>query len=692
MQFGRGVAKEMDVIRPVRPLFWVPAAWLLAVGLALAVGESMGWPFLAAPVQHVFQQKTGRTLRWGADTGRGPARVALHFWGGIHFQSPMLQVGAPDWSQAPYLLSAQEVDVRLRYGDVWRAWQGQQLVVQSLAARQLTAYLERTADGRASWQLTPGGVAPTAPHVQNLNVQAGTLHYTDAPLTLSLDADLTLSTPASDAATWPNPTAESQRQSRVLRGRAQGHYRHDAFQLSLRSTGALPWEVAAGQGVPVAVTLTATSGLTHLDFEGTARDLMHLNGLDGAYRVRGPSLAAAGKPLGVTLPTTAAFDANGQLHHNGKHWYTVLSTVHVGQSQISGAFEFDTGLAPPRLTGVLNGKFLKLADLAPAVGVPTAPSAPHPSNKVLPTRPFDLAALRAMDADVHIALDQVDMHSQLLEPLRPFHARLQLQAGVLTLSDINTRTAQGHLGGSLSLNGQQNRAHWVAALNWDGVQLQRWVHQQRAAGQPPFVTGQLQGYAKVQGVGRSTAEILATLQGDMGANVVHGTLSHLLVEMGGLDVAESLGVYLVGDNPLVLDCALADLQVNAGTLRPRLWVLDTVDSTVWMDGSVSLARETLDLRAVVAPKDFSVLSLRSPLHIRGTFAHPTVTVEKGPVGMKLGSALLLGLINPLTAILPLLDLGDPQEARASAARCQARLHQKLSRAMPTRPRARAHAP
>jgi uncharacterized protein involved in outer membrane biogenesis len=324
-----------------------------------------------------------------------------------------------------------------------------------------------------------------------------------------------------------------------------------------------------------------------------------------------------------------------------------------------------------------------LADLGPAVGTAAAGSPKGP--KVLPSRPFNLAALRAMDADVHIAIQQVDANTTLLEPLRPFAAHLQLTAGVLTLTDIEARTAQGRLGGTLALDGQQDRAHWVAALNWDGVQLQRWVHQQRAANLPPYVSGQLRGHATLQGSGRSTAEILATLQGDIGATVEHGTLSHLLVEMAGLDLAESLGVYVKGDNALVLDCALADLSVTAGSLRPRLLVLDTSDSTVWVDGSVSLATEKLDLRAVVAPKDFSLLTLRAPLHIQGSFAHPSVSVEKGPVGLKLGGALLLGLLNPLAALLPLLDGGSRAQAQASAAQCQARMHRKLQSALPALP-------
>ncbi len=651
---------------------WLALAVVLA--LALLVCESMGWPFLITPLQHQFEKVTGRSLHLPAPGDAGRASVALHLWGGIRFQSPLLEIAAPPWSKAPYLMSATDLKVRLRYSDLWHAYRGEPVVVESLSASRLDAYLERLPDGRASWQLAPSTHASVLPQVQSMGVLAGQLHYQDAPLRLSLDAELSLTgdarAPDAKASSTPAP-------QRVLRGTASGRFREDAFHFTLVSTGALPWEMQGAQATPVAVKLAATVGRADLTFEGTAQDFLHLNGLDGLFRVHGPSLAAIGEPLGVTLPTTPAVQANGRVQRSGTHWAVALQRAQVGASQIHGDFVFETSTMPPRLTGTLQGALLQLADLAPAVGV--TPPGKDKRVKVLPTRAFDLAALRSMDADVRIDMDQLDANTQLLEPLRPLRAHLLLTGGLLTLTEIDARTAQGHLGGTIGLDGQRNIARWVAALSWDGVQLQRWIHQQRAPGLPPYVSGQLQGHATLLGSGRSTAEILATLQGTIGATVENGTLSHLLVEAGGLDIAESLGVYLKGDNALVLDCAVADIAVAAGTLRPQLLVLDTVDSTVWVDGMLSLASEALDLRVVVAPKDFSVLALRSPLHVVGTLAQPDVQVEKGPLGLKLGAALLLGLINPLAAIMPLVDTGNAKEALASAARCRAHLHTKMDR-------------
>jgi uncharacterized protein involved in outer membrane biogenesis len=640
---------------------WITVPFLL--GLAFAVCESQGWPFLVAPLQTLLQQKMGRTvrLRPAEASTEGPhAPVVLHLWGGVTLNSPLLQIGAPGWSQAPHLLVARDVQVRLRYTDLWHSYRGQRMVVQSLKASQMDVVLQRDAEGRVSWQLAASDHAPVIPRLEAVAINDGQLHYDDSVLALRLNAELQLV-------------------SNVLQVVASGDYRTQPFQLSLTSTGGLPWESGTGDGTPVAVKLVARAGRASLDFGGTANNLLHMNGLDGRFTVEGPSLAAVGAPFGVTLPTTHAFKAMGSVTRADTVWGIVLGYAQVGTSRLGGSFTFDSSAPTPRLTGTLEGTSLKLLDLAPALGVSGTPPLAGKATKVLPVRMFDLAALRAMNADVLVRLQQVDSITGLLEPLRPFNAHLLLADGVLTLKEIDTRTGQGHMAGTLSLNGQKDRAHWSATLNWDGVKLERWIRQKRRVGLPPYISGQLQGYATVQGSGRSTAEILATLQGDVGAYVVNGKVSHLLVEAGGLDVAESLGVYLQGDKALVLNCALADLSVAAGVVRPRVLVLDTSDSTLWMDGTLSLANETLDLRAVVAPKDFSPLTLRAPLRIGGTFAHVVVGVEKRALGIKLGSTLLLGLINPLAAIIPLVDPGSRNEAQRYATSCRTRLHGKLQR-------------
>ena len=146
-------------------------------------------------------------------------------------------------------------------------------------------------------------------------------------------------------------------------------------------------------------------------------------------------------------------------------------------------------------------------------------------------------------------------------------------------------------------------------------------------------------------------------------------ISHLAVEVGGIDVAQALGMLVKGDDALPILCNVADLDIEQGIVRPKVIVVNTRDSTIWIDGTVSLRDETLDLRAVVSPKDFSPLTLRTPVHVRGTFSDPKVSLEIGKLAGKAGAAGLLALLHPLAALIPFVDPGAQKEASQTDGHC-----------------------
>jgi AsmA family protein len=693
--------------RAVGRVITVIAVIALSLVAGFGVNEWLGWPWLAGPLQSVLSTRLQRPVLFAAATAPAPTLAAsaastaptdvsaarqptfrLQLWGEIDLQAAQLSVGAPDWSKATHLLRAQDLKLRLRYFDLWRAWQGQALRIESLRARRLDARLERLADGRASWVVLPAAATSGKPTPEaktdppllsfgELRVDQGSVHFSDEALALHVSTQLSL-----------QPDAPGRG---VMQAQSNGHYGKFPLRADWRLARAFGAAASKPLPVPTSMSLKATVGRASFAFEGQSADMFSLQGWQGQFSLAGPSLAAVGDPLGVTLPTTAAFRANGLIANDGKLWRTVINDASVGVSRLNGAFTYDRSTPTPRLAGRLAGSRLSLVDLGPAVGVMPKNAANQAqkiatgagtdtgisskaaqrrnTNKVLPDRPFDLPALRAMDANVLIDIQSVDLNTTLLEPLKPLRAHLVLTGGVLSINDIDARTAQGILNGSVSLDGRATAALWEAKLRWQGVQIERWIQQTRANAAPPFVAGQLNGTAKVQGRGRSTASILASLHGQIYSELRGGRVSHLAVEAAGLDIAQGLGMLIKGDDSLRVSCAVADFGVQAGVLRPRMVVLDTNDSVLWLDGSLSLVDESLDLRTVVAPRDISPLSLRSPLRLQGSFAQPQVSVQTQALGAKLGAVFLLGLINPLAALIPLVDLGDKTAANQGAEDC-----------------------
>ncbi len=675
---------------PRRWPYWVAAA-LLALVACVAIGEWLGWPFLANPVQRLLSERLERRVLLSDGVGvdryldvESDREFSLRLIGGLRLQVTHLEIAAPVWSRAPHTVRARDVELDLDYTDLWRAHRGQRLRVARLKASSLDAQLERLADGRASWQVGPAPTAtplapPPLPQWGSLQVGSGLVQYRDAPLAIDVNARLSLQGDAT-----PAPASPGQR----LQVDISGRVRKLPVKIEAVAYGVLPWAAGEVPSQPVPLSVQASVGRAQFSFLGSATEVASLTGLTGRFSLKGPSLAAVGDVLGgVTLPTTAPFRMDGLLHVLGDSWRTQILDATIGRSHLNGAFVYDAARNPPLLSGRLGGSRLMLVDLGPVVGttaiVPAVavgtgaevkPS--QAAGKVLPNRPFDLPTLSAMDANVLIDIANVDLNTSYLEPLEPLRGHLVLQGGVLSLRELEARTAQGRLAGEVGLDGRNAVALWNAKLRWDGVRLERWIHQKRASGAPPFVSGAMSGQATLTGQGRSTAEILASLKGPLRSELRGGSISHLVIEAAGLDIAQSLGVMIKGDDALPVHCAVADLVADRGVLRTRVVVLDTSDSTVWIDGSLSMVSEQLDLRAVVSPKDKSPLALRSPLHVRGSFADPQLQLEKGAIGGKLAASVLLGLINPLAALLPLVDMGSAEDAGRGATGCQGLMQRK----------------
>jgi AsmA family protein len=663
----------------------IAAGCATAIVLALGLCEALGWPFLASPIERELGRVLDRRVAFSAEPAVKP-QLTIHLLGGIHVSAAYIEIGAPAWSTAPHLLLARDARLTLGYADLWRARRGAPLRIRALHAAQLDAQLERLADGRASWQFgtaRPAADAPAArlPEFGKLSVESGAVTLRDAPMAIDLAARFALVDGTRVLTTSDAPAS--------LQLNAEGTYRSLPLRIELKTAGVLPVIADEGSGIALPVTLDARVGRASVSFDGTATDAVHFGALKGRFRVQGPSLAAVGDPLHVTLPTTGPFQADGLIVKQGAVWNAVLERVAIGSSRLAGAFTYDPQPKLPMLAGRLTGTRLTLADLGPTVGAPVrkgdapkaaAPAASVPNAKparLLPNREFDLPALRAMNANVLVDIDRLDLGSSILEPLVPLRTHLVLADGVLMLRDIDARTGQGHLGGVVQLDGRNAQALWTGDVRWDGVRLESWIHQARAADAPPYATGRLSGQARLAGQGKSTAAILGSLRGGVRMQLAAGTISHLAVEAAGLDIAQGLGMLIKGDDSLPIQCSVADLVAEQGLLRPRVLVLDTPDTTLWIDGSLSLATEALDLRVVATPKDFSPLALRTPVHLRGSFASPAVSLDASRLGARVGASALLALVNPLAALIPFIDVGNSADAKRGADACRA-LSQRIA--------------
>ena len=93
-------------------------------------------------------------------------------------------------------------------------------------------------------------------------------------------------------------------------------------------------------------------------------------------------------------------------------------------------------------------------------------------------------------------------------------------------------------------------------------------------------------------------------------------------------------------------------------MTSRRMAFDTSETLLLGSGTINLGDETLDLTIRPKTKDFSPLSLRSPLYVQGSFKHPQFRPDYARIGLRAGAAAALATVTaPAAALVATTDLG-----------------------------------
>jgi AsmA family protein len=179
--------------------------------------------------------------------------------------------------------------------------------------------------------------------------------------------------------------------------------------------------------------------------------------------------------------------------------------------------------------------------------------------------------------------------------------------------------------------------------------------------------GKIHGDIDLKGRGDNVAQMLGTSSGSVAMLMGSGEISNLLLEFAGLDGGEVFKFLMSGDRTVPLRCGAVAFDVNQGLMNARALVLDTADTVVYGEGQISLANEAMDLTLRPYPKDVSILSLRTPLKVSGSLAHPRFGPEKVTLAGRLGVILGLGAINPLLGLAATAEPGPGKDANCGPA-------------------------
>ena len=411
---------------------------------------------------------------------------------------------------------------------------------------------------------------------------------------------------------------------------------------------------------PFPVQADVKAGDLRVGLVGTITDPAHLAAVDLRLWLQGNSLARLYSLTGVTLPDTPPYATEGRLVGQFKPGANVFKyenfTGRVGGSDLNGSLTYTAREPRPLLQGELVSHLLQFADLAPVIGADSNASkakrgdaTAQPANKVLPVEEFRTDRWNAIDADVKFTGRRIVKDTNL--PITDLYTHVVMTDGVLSLEPLKFGVAGGSLSSDIHLDGSTTPLKGRFATSARHLKLKQLF--------PNFKTmqnalGEINGDAALTATGNSPAALAATSNGEVKALITDGTVSRLLMEAAGLNVANVVYEKLFGNRDVKINCAAADFVATNGVLDSRVFALDTDDAVINIDGNVNLRDESMDLGVHPHTKGFRVFSLRSPLYVKGTFKDPHVGVNATALALRGGAVIGLGLINPFAALIPLL--------------------------------------
>jgi uncharacterized protein involved in outer membrane biogenesis len=295
----------------------------------------------------------------------------------------------------------------------------------------------------------------------------------------------------------------------------------------------------------------------------------------------------------------------------------------------------------------------------------------QPAGKVLPVEEFKTERWNKLDADVRFSADRIVRDTAF--PISKLSTHLKMNNAVLTLEPLEFAMAGGTVRSNIRLDGRGREGAKAikaqvktTARNIEIKKLFPKIEQLQAT------VGSIGGDANLTAQGNSVASLLAGSNGELKTLISQGQVSKMLLEMMGLNVANVVITKLFGDKQVQLNCLASDFAVANGVAQTRYFVVDTQEAVINIAGTVNLANEQVDLRIDPKTKALRLFTLRSPFYVRGPFSKPDVSVDKGVLAMKAGSAIALAAVSPIAALLPLINASPGKDANCAALLADAR--------------------
>ena len=614
-------------IRWANLLRWSGIVLLAAMAGLLFALYFLDWNQMRRPLGRYLSARTGREVRLD-----GNLSVELFHWQPV-IEAAGIYIGNPGWVGTPQAARIKAFRVEFRLLPLLFG----KLILPLVRIDEPDILLVRDAGGRTNWDR--GGRNPNEafalPPINRFLIKDGHVRIDDAVRKLHFAG-----TVSSQEGSGAGPAAFA------LKG--DGTLNQNKFLANVTGEPLLNVD----QSKPYRFQADIRAGETHALVNGAITQPFHLDRFTAAIDVRGPSLADLYFMTGLVLPNTPPYRMTLSVVREGMIYRLNGIQALLGSTDLRGNLSVDASGRIAILSGRVASRVLKFSDLGPMVGGGSRAAA---SEYFLPQTVLHTERLRQANAEVDYSAAAITSRDF---PLRSLDTHISLRDGVLNLRPLAFGFIQGKLSGSLRVDARNDLPVSSLDARITDIRAENFIK----GGDKP-IQGLLEARAVLTGSGNSVHAVAANASGTVTAVVPSGGMRHSLAEWAGINVLRALSLNLAGDTSNTnLRCAVASFAARKGVMTAQQFVIDTDPVRLDGSGTIDLRDETLNLRLQGSPKHFQLMRLRAPITLTGSLAHPVLGVRAGAMASQGGLGAVLGLVNPVAAILAFIDPGLAKDA------------------------------
>ncbi|MBL6597502.1 MAG: AsmA family protein [Alphaproteobacteria bacterium] len=596
-------------MKAVKILLGVLAVVVVIIGGGAIYLSTLDFNSYKAEIREEVREATGRDLVIAGDIGLELSLTPRLTVSGVRFQNA-------DWGSKPDMASVGELDVVVNLMPLLSS----KIDVQRVVLRDVDVLLETDKSGKGNWDIASG----------RAEKDGGEKHRDGG----DHDGD---GVPSIGEVTLENIKI-------TYRDGVQGTENTFAIEtvgLKQTTSGALDTRIKAdidGQVIDVTGTLPA---LAEMVKPGAALPL-----------------SLTGSVFGFAIDVSATVTA--------RHGDAGLSSIDVADlratvegSDVAGAASLALGGARPAVTATIQSKLLDLVALqakAPASGGgPASGAAPAGSGGDPLDQPLPLEGLKAADADIKATVATLKLTDKL--SVTDVSLAATLKNGLLTIKPSTAVLSEGKIDLSGTVDGRAKVAKIALAESWTGANFGALAK----VFQPnDLLEAKGDTEIKITGAGETPRQILATLSGHSALIIREGKIDNAYWELIAADVATQFLPFMDQSDRGKLNCMVSRFDIQHGVATSKAMLVDSDRVIVAGEGTITLAKQELDLKLTPQPKNPSLISLSVPLLITGPATDPTVIPDPIAVAKGVGAIALAG-VNPLALALPFLSAGNADE-------------------------------